>query len=129
MGDSGMTRVANWCMSSMEGAPIESGFFFFQAEDGIRDLTVTGVQTCALPIFAPVVPAEPAAPAGPAGPVGPAAPGAPAPPCGPAGPWLPAAPTEPVGPVAPCAPIGRAHARNPVPSKNRMPPSALKKKT
>src|SRR2546430_4045501 len=26
------------------------GFFFFQAEDGIRDLTVTGVQTCALPI-------------------------------------------------------------------------------
>src|SRR2546430_10054876 len=29
--------------------------FFFQAEDGIRDLTVTGVQTCALPIF-PVEP-------------------------------------------------------------------------
>src|SRR2546427_9915788 len=27
-------------------------FFFFQAEDGIRDLTVTGVQTCALPIWA-----------------------------------------------------------------------------
>src|SRR3989475_2320221 len=27
-------------------------FFFFQAEDGIRDLTVTGVQTCALPIYA-----------------------------------------------------------------------------
>src|SRR2546430_15686810 len=26
-------------------------FFFFQAEDGIRYLTVTGVQTCALPIF------------------------------------------------------------------------------
>src|SRR2546430_4050240 len=26
-------------------------FFFFQAEDGIRDLTVTGVQTCALPIL------------------------------------------------------------------------------
>src|SRR5206468_9284611 len=25
-------------------------FFFFQAEDGIRDLIVTGVQTCALPI-------------------------------------------------------------------------------
>src|SRR2546430_16300091 len=30
-------------------------FFFFQAEDGIRDLTVTGVQTCALPILAPAV--------------------------------------------------------------------------
>src|SRR2546430_11057986 len=29
-------------------------FFFFQAEDGIRDLTVTGVQTCALPISVPV---------------------------------------------------------------------------
>src|SRR3712207_8450012 len=30
-------------------------FFFFQAEDGIRDIGVTGVQTCALPIlcFAP----------------------------------------------------------------------------
>src|SRR5206468_10801608 len=27
-----------------------SFFFFFQAEDGIRDLIVTGVQTCALPI-------------------------------------------------------------------------------
>src|SRR5207245_7019740 len=27
-----------------------SCFFFFQAEDGIRDATVTGVQTCALPI-------------------------------------------------------------------------------
>src|SRR2546430_14911297 len=26
-------------------------FFFFQAEDGIRDFTVTGVQTCALPIW------------------------------------------------------------------------------
>src|SRR5689334_23825578 len=28
-------------------------FFFFQAEDGIRDGTVTGVQTCALPIYLP----------------------------------------------------------------------------
>src|SRR5690606_39497218 len=28
-------------------------FFFFQAEDGIRDFHVTGVQTCALPISAP----------------------------------------------------------------------------
>src|SRR6266511_6020362 len=30
-------------------------FFFFQAEDGIRDFHVTGVQTCALPIFDPRV--------------------------------------------------------------------------
>src|SRR5690606_39817699 len=29
-------------------------FFFFQAEDGIRDFHVTGVQTCALPILAQV---------------------------------------------------------------------------
>src|SRR5256885_8785768 len=28
-----------------------TGFFFFQAEDGIRDYKVTGVQTCALPIY------------------------------------------------------------------------------
>src|SRR5256884_5838903 len=28
-------------------------FFFFQAEDGIRDVAVTGVQTCALPISSP----------------------------------------------------------------------------
>src|SRR5258706_11932730 len=30
-----------------------SFFFFFQAEDGIRDWSVTGVQTCALPISGP----------------------------------------------------------------------------
>src|SRR5690349_24804085 len=37
--ESNINRVsASWC------------FFFFQAEDGIRDLYVTGVQTCALPI-------------------------------------------------------------------------------
>src|SRR2546421_10954352 len=39
-------------------------FFFFQAEDGIRDLIVTGVQTCALPIsggFLGVVPSAPGA--------------------------------------------------------------------
>src|SRR5256885_12393253 len=30
-------------------------FFFFQAEDGIRDYKVTGVQTCALPIWTGIV--------------------------------------------------------------------------
>src|SRR6266508_3685208 len=35
----------------MERDPL---FFFFQAEDGIRDGHVTGVQTCALPIFLPI---------------------------------------------------------------------------
>src|SRR5690349_22270627 len=54
---------------------VQSCFFFFQAEDGIRDLYVTGVQTCALPIWtvaATIVPTllkevfgyAPAAPAG-----------------------------------------------------------------
>src|SRR2546425_10009961 len=34
-------------------------FFFFQAEDGIRDKLVTGVQTCALPISIQLVPLKP----------------------------------------------------------------------
>src|SRR5256885_5324518 len=34
-------------------------FFFFQAEDGIRDYKVTGVQTCALPIFGAELPRAP----------------------------------------------------------------------
>src|SRR5256885_3262825 len=33
-------------------------FFFFQAEDGIRDYKVTGVQTCALPIYVRFVQAD-----------------------------------------------------------------------
>src|SRR2546430_1588787 len=33
-------------------------FFLFQAEDGIRDLTVTGVQTCALPISPQMAPVD-----------------------------------------------------------------------
>src|SRR5690606_36750289 len=33
--------------------PLSVVFFFFQAEDGIRDFHVTGVQTCALPISRP----------------------------------------------------------------------------
>src|SRR3989440_1385303 len=33
------------------GAAVLNSFFLFQAKDGIRDLIVTGVQTCALPIF------------------------------------------------------------------------------
>src|SRR6266542_2245658 len=39
----------------ISGAKVEASnigtFFFFQAEDGIRGATVTGVQTCALPIY------------------------------------------------------------------------------
>src|SRR2546430_8149276 len=41
-------RYAGRCM--LAASPYLLLFFFFQAEDGIRDLTVTGVQTCALPI-------------------------------------------------------------------------------
>src|SRR6266498_187496 len=33
-----------------ERTEVRAGHFFFQAEDGIRDADVTGVQTCALPI-------------------------------------------------------------------------------
>src|SRR5256885_7454181 len=36
----------------MDSARFRCFFFFFQAEDGIRDYKVTGVQTCALPICA-----------------------------------------------------------------------------
>src|SRR2546430_10600918 len=36
--------------TTWRAATLALSFFFFQAEDGIRDLTVTGVQTCALPI-------------------------------------------------------------------------------
>src|SRR2546430_4972756 len=41
--------------------------FFFQAEDGIRDLTVTGVQTCALPICVRSAPGAPTQLEGPRG--------------------------------------------------------------
>src|SRR5260370_5365935 len=34
----------------LDRVALRSVFFFFQAEDGIRDSSVTGVQTCALPI-------------------------------------------------------------------------------
>src|SRR2546430_7390217 len=40
---------------------VSSVFFFLQAEGGMRDLTVTGVQTCALPIFPPASPHAPGA--------------------------------------------------------------------
>src|SRR5260221_5965291 len=42
------------CLSGVNEGDISDDrlfFFFFQAEDGIRDHCVTGVQTCALPIY------------------------------------------------------------------------------
>src|SRR5687768_16505502 len=41
-----ITLVQTWLSS-----PGLALIFFFQAEDGIRDVAVTGVQTCALPIY------------------------------------------------------------------------------
>src|SRR5256885_12601583 len=41
----------NICASLMYSIASVRLFFFFQAEDGIRDYKVTGVQTCALPIY------------------------------------------------------------------------------
>src|SRR2546430_3421712 len=53
-----LRAIPIWCMIAItwpRARTIARLFFFFQAEDGIRDLTVTGVQTCALPIYARVV--------------------------------------------------------------------------
>src|SRR2546425_6811104 len=47
-GSTGRKRLAERVACSL-GISVE--FFFFQAEDGIRDKLVTGVQTCALPIL------------------------------------------------------------------------------
>src|SRR5699024_11921954 len=53
-------RLPSLCFSLVptSACPLDGGkvrvsraFFFFQAEDGIRDRNVTGVQTCALPIY------------------------------------------------------------------------------
>src|SRR2546430_2374674 len=46
----GPSRQVYTCICSYDACVVYTSFFFFQAEDGIRDLTVTGVQTCALPI-------------------------------------------------------------------------------
>src|SRR5256885_218086 len=48
-----LTRVA-WLMIQKPTAISIFVCLFFQAEDGIRDYKVTGVQTCALPIFWPL---------------------------------------------------------------------------
>src|SRR5256885_4689645 len=55
---------SNMISSYADGASVAySGlFFFFQAEDGIRDYKVTGVQTCALPICGDCSPGDECAP-------------------------------------------------------------------
>src|SRR5438876_6563986 len=47
-------------MVASEGQRVHKSRFFFQAEDGIRDGRVTGVQTCALPILTALTPVAPA---------------------------------------------------------------------
>src|SRR2546422_4820749 len=51
---------SSWTSRSIVDSVLVRLFFFFQAEDGIRDVAVTGVQTCALPIlfFVPGRPIE-----------------------------------------------------------------------
>src|SRR5256885_10447668 len=55
------TFVLERCFCHPCHASSSSVSFFFQAEDGIRDYKVTGVQTCALPIWGPVSSAPPPA--------------------------------------------------------------------
>ena len=45
-----MFRIEIMVYKASLKAALEYKIFFFQAEDGIRDIGVTGVQTCALPI-------------------------------------------------------------------------------
>src|SRR5256885_497346 len=44
------SKIITSILSFISGRRDIKSFFFFQAEDGIRDYKVTGVQTCALPI-------------------------------------------------------------------------------
>src|SRR5262249_60100864 len=45
------SRLALGCVLTIRPRVCSPFLFFFQAEDGIRDWSVTGVQTCALPIL------------------------------------------------------------------------------
>src|SRR6202040_947420 len=52
-GDDLQLRTVTQIRCAIAGVFSRKYLFFFQAEGGIRDLYVTGVQTCALPILAP----------------------------------------------------------------------------
>src|SRR3989337_1793742 len=47
----GQGEEIHWFFRAAHAHILCNSFLFFQVEDGIRDATVTGVQTCALPIF------------------------------------------------------------------------------
>src|SRR2546429_7237442 len=49
-----VNRWSEWLVAGDLYCDVHFLFFFFQAEDGIRDVAVTGVQTCALPISHPL---------------------------------------------------------------------------
>src|SRR5437762_3856375 len=70
-------NVSGYVVTFVREKRLRWEFFFFQAEDGIRDTSVTGVQTCALPISAPPAPgiASASVPAPPAPPRAPDAAG------------------------------------------------------
>src|SRR5437762_6263149 len=51
-------NVSGYVVTFVREKRLRWEFFFFQAEDGIRDTSVTGVQTCALPISAPPAPPQ-----------------------------------------------------------------------
>src|SRR5205823_7503760 len=63
------TRCGSRPKHSRLRAPSSSHYFFFRAEDGIRDKLVTGVQTCALPISLALNPQQDAAVRHPGGPL------------------------------------------------------------
>src|ERR1039457_3613731 len=46
-----LNKFATEAAIELRGYSLTDAFFFVQAEDGIRDYKVTGVQTCALPIY------------------------------------------------------------------------------
>src|SRR5262249_56766450 len=48
---SGARHIISAVFCGLHASVVHLFFFFFQAEDGIRDWSVTGVQTCALPIY------------------------------------------------------------------------------
>src|SRR5438034_4131403 len=54
MGHRVLASVTARCRLRPSRSISRRSFFFFQAEDGIRDHCVTGVQTCALPISGPL---------------------------------------------------------------------------
>src|SRR3989449_1176084 len=58
MHESRAQRSPTWRARRVAEEVLLDFFFFFQAEDGIRDVAVTGVQTCALPISSMTVPLD-----------------------------------------------------------------------